>query len=142
MILEATLPAAEHLAQAGEQDHGLSLRIGQYGEDVGTCAHETILAGDTLCERRHDRLPVERYTMSFGHKGHNVGNVQWAPGAPEYVVCHVYLRHTLYWLCAGSRRFRTHRATQAAKRIQLGLRNSLEDLNKVVANVIGHLQFS
>jgi len=53
--------------------HGSPLRVRSYGKSAGTCARETILAGNPLGERRDDRFPIERDTMVFGDQGHNLG---------------------------------------------------------------------
>jgi len=76
--------------------------------------------------------------MTFGDQSHNLGYVQRAAGAVEYVVYHINLRHTLDLFRSARRSFLLRGPAQAAERIHLSLGNSFKDVDEVIAKVVWH----
>src|SRR6266487_904464 len=138
VIRKAMPPTAQHFAKTEKQRHESPLLLRQHGKRVGPCACEAILTRDPLGKCRNDRFPVERDAMTFGDQSHNLGDVQRAAGAAEYVVYHVNLRHTLDLFRSARRSFLLRRPAQAAERIHLSLGNSFKDIDEVIAKVVWH----
>ena len=136
-IDKATLPAVQHLAQAGKQCQELALLVRQYRKSVGSGAQETVLAGNALGQRRDDRFAIERDAVALGDAGENLGDMQVATRGLEYVIYHLDLRHTLSRLGAAGRSFPFCSAAEAPQGIQLSLGNGFENFEEVVPEVVG-----